>query len=84
MKANTHPQNSENNWFPTAENPEYPENSDELTPIQKRILKELKALQDLETLDSTKDAESRKKSEKTSIGKTPFPRLMKEHELKYC
>ena len=32
---------------------------DEHTPIQKRILRELKALQDLETLDPTKDQESR-------------------------
>ena len=32
--------------------------SDEHTPIQKRILRELQALQDIETLDHSKDEES--------------------------
>ena len=57
-KTNRNPQNSENYWFPTPENPGNPE---EHTPIQKRILRELQALQDLETLDPTKDEESRAK-----------------------
>ena len=59
IKTNRNPQNSENYWFPTPENPGNPE---EHTPIQKRILRELQALQDLETLDPTTDAESRAKS----------------------
>ena len=54
IKANKNPQKSENYWFPTPENPVNPE---EHTPIQKRILRELQALQDLETLDPTKDEE---------------------------
>ena len=58
VKTNKNPQNSENYWFPTPENPGNPE---EHTPIQKRILRELQALQDLETLDPTKDEESRAK-----------------------
>ena len=58
IKTNRNPQNSENYWFPTPENPGNPE---EHTPIQKRILRELQALQDLETLDPTKDEESRAK-----------------------
>ena len=58
IKTNRNPQNSENYWFPTPENPGNPE---EHTPIQKRILRELQALQDLETLDPTTDAESRAK-----------------------
>ena len=58
IKTNRNPQNSENNWFPTPENPVNPE---EHTPIQKQILRELQALQDLETLDPTTDAESRAK-----------------------
>ena len=58
IKTNRNPQNSENYWFPTPENPGNPE---EHTPIQKRILRELQALQDLETLDPTADAESRAK-----------------------
>ena len=58
IKTNRNPQNTENYWFPTPENPGNPE---EHTPIQKRILRELQALQDLETLDPTADAESRAK-----------------------
>ena len=58
IKTNRNPQNSKNYWFPTPENPGNPE---EHTPIQKRILRELQALQDLETLDPTTDAESRAK-----------------------
>ena len=58
IKTNKNPQNSENYWFPTPENPGNPE---EHTPIQKRILRELQALQELETLDPTKDEESRAK-----------------------
>ena len=58
IKTNRNPQNSENYWFPTPENPGNPE---EHTPIQKRILRELQTLQDLETLDPTTDAESRAK-----------------------
>ena len=51
IKANKNPQNQESYWFPTSKNPGNPE---EHTPIQKRILRELQALQDLETLDPTK------------------------------
>ena len=58
IKTNRNPQNSKNYWFPTPENPENPE---EHTPIQKKNLRELQALQDLETLDPTKDEESRAK-----------------------
>ena len=58
IKTNKNPQNSENFWFPTPENPGNPA---EHTPIQKRILRELQALQDLETLDPTEDEESRAK-----------------------
>ena len=58
IKTNRNPQNSENYWFPTPENPGKPE---ELTPIKKKILRELQALQDLETLDPTKDEVSRAK-----------------------
>ena len=58
IKTNRNLQNSENYWFPTPENPGNPE---EHTPLQKRILRELQALQDLEILDLTKDEESRAK-----------------------
>ena len=52
------PQISENYWFPT---PEIPGNLDEHTSIQKRIQRELQALQDLEIIDPTKDEKSRAK-----------------------
>ena len=55
IKTNKNSQNSENFWFPTPENPGNPA---EHTSIQKRILRELQALQDLETLDPTKDEDS--------------------------
>ena len=58
IKANENPQNQEIYWFPTPENPGNPE---EHTPIQKRILRKLQALQDLETLDPTNDPKSRAK-----------------------
>ena len=47
---------SESYWFST---PEDPRNPSEDTPIQKRVSRELQALQDLETRDPTKDEESR-------------------------
>ena len=58
IKTNKKSQNTENYWFPTPENPGNP---GEHTPIQKQILRELQALQDLETLDPTKVEESRAK-----------------------
>ena len=58
IKTNKHPQNSEKYWFPSSENPGNP---DEPTPIQEKILQELHALLDLETLDPTKDEKSRAK-----------------------
>ena len=45
-------------WFPTNENPD--ENEDR-TPIQIRILEELKKLKEKETLNNTDNAESRRK-----------------------
>ena len=58
IKTDKNPQNPEHFWFPTPENPGNP---NEHTPIQKRILRELQALQELETLDPTKVEESRAK-----------------------
>ena len=56
IKTNKDSKNSETYLFPTPENPAG--NPDEHTLIQKLILRELQALQDLETLDPTKDKES--------------------------
>ena len=57
MKSKESEQNDENLWFPTPENPG---NEDEHTPIQRRILKEIRELIQKEQLDPTKDQESRK------------------------
>ena len=71
IKTNKIPQNfhREIYWFP---NPENPGNPEEHTPIQKRRQRKLQALQDLETLDPTKDEESRANSLEILIGRIPF------------
>ena len=58
MKSNETEQNNQNLLFPTPENPG---NEDEHTPIQRRILEEIRELINKEELDPTKDPESRKK-----------------------
>ena len=50
--------NEEKFWFPT---PEHPGNEQEHSPIQKRILKELRDLAELEKLDPIENEESRNK-----------------------
>ena len=50
-------QDSENYWFPTPEDPGDPQTH---TPIQQRILKELRNLQELEKLNPQDDPEFRK------------------------
>ena len=50
--------NEEKFWFPTSE---HPGNEQEHSPIQKRILKELRDLAELEKLDPTENEESRNK-----------------------
>ena len=58
MKSSETEQNDENLWFPTPENPG---NEAKHTPIQRRILKEIRELIKKEDLDPTNDQESRKK-----------------------
>ena len=58
MKANETEQGDENFWFPTPENPG---NEEEHTPIQRRILKEIRELIQREELDPTKNQDSRQK-----------------------
>ena len=57
IKSNENEQNDENPWFHTPENPG---NEEDHTPIQRRILKEVRELIQKEQLDPTKDKESRK------------------------
>ena len=58
MKSSENDQSGENFWFPA---PETPRNEEEHTPIQRRILKEIRELIKKEDLDPTRDQESRKK-----------------------
>ena len=57
MKSTNNEPNDENLWFPT---PEKPGNEDGDTPVQRRLLKEIRELIKKEQLDLTKDPESRK------------------------
>ena len=57
MKSTNNEQNDKNLWFPTPENPG---NEEEHTPIQRRILKEIRELIKKEQLYPTKDQESRR------------------------
>ena len=58
LKANKNNDQYEQYWFPTPENP-----GDETThtPIQQRILRELRNLKDIENLNPQDNAESRRK-----------------------
>ena len=57
-KSNENEQINKNFWFPTPENPG---NEEEHTPIQRRILKEIRDIIKKEQLDPTNAQESRKK-----------------------
>ena len=58
LKANRNIDQNEQYWFPTPEKP-----GDEVshTPIQQRILRELRSLQEAEKLNPNDDEESRRK-----------------------
>ena len=58
MQVERSEDNEEKFWFPTRENPG---NEQEHSPIQKRVLKELRELAVLEQLDPTENEESRNK-----------------------
>ena len=58
LKTNKQDQQTNTFWFPTPENPG---NTEEHTPIQTRILKKLRELQEKEKLNAKKDVESRTK-----------------------
>ena len=70
MKSTNNEQNDENLWFPTPENPG---NEDEHTPIQQRILKEIRELIKKEQLDMFKwersqiEGNARKQLEQTIV-----------------
>ena len=74
LKANRIKDRYEKNWFPTPEN-----TGDEAshTSIQKRILRNLRNLQDAESLNPQKTEESRQKFLSTSTGRTQCYNSMK-------
>ena len=59
LKSSANEQNDVKLWFPSPENPG---NEEELKPIQRRILKEIRVLTKKEELHPTKNQESRNQS----------------------
>ena len=76
LKANRNNDQYEQYWFPTPENP-----GDEAshTPIQKRILRELRNLQETESLNPQEDKESRQKFLNNFDWKNS---MLQQHEIK--
>ena len=76
LKANRNNDQYEQYWFPTPENP-----GDEAshTPIQKRILRELRNLQEAESLNPQEDEESRQKFFSNFDWKDS---MLQQHEIK--
>ena len=77
LKANRNNDQYEQYWFPTPENP-----VDEAshTPIQKRILRELRNLREAESLNPQEDEESRQKFLSNSDWKDS---MLQQHEIKH-
>ena len=76
LRANRNNDQYEQYWFPTPENP-----GDEAshTPIQKRILKKLRNLQEAESLNPQEDEESRQKFLSNFDWKDS---MLQQHEIK--
>ena len=56
LKTSDQPSHSQNFWFPTPDNPGEPNTH---TPIQSRILREIKELEEIQKLDPNNNAEDR-------------------------
>ena len=56
LKTSDQPSHSQNFWFPTPDNPGDPNTH---TPIQSRILREIKELEEIQKLDANNNAEDR-------------------------
>ena len=76
LKANRNNDQYEQYWFPTPENPG---DEDSHTPIQRRILQELRNLQEAEQLDPQNDEESRHKFLSNFDWKDS---MLQQHEIK--
>ena len=76
LKANRNNDQYEQYWFPTPENPG---DEDSHTPIQRRILQELRNLQEAEQLNPQNDDESRRKF----LGNFDWKdSMLQQHEIK--
>ena len=76
LKANRNNDQYEQYWFPTPENPG---DEDSHTPIQRRILQELRNLQEAEQLNPQNDDESRRKFLSNCEWKDS---MLQQHEIK--
>ena len=76
LKANRNNDQYEQYWFPTPENPRVEASH---TPIQKRILRELRNLQEAESLNPQEDEESRQKFLSNFDWKDS---MLQQHEIK--
>ena len=76
LKANRNNDQYEQYWFPTPENPG---DEDSHTPIQRRILQELRNLQEAEQLNPQNDDESRRKFLSNFDWKDS---MLQQHEIK--
>ena len=76
LKANRNNDQYEQYWFPTPENPG---DEDSHTPIQQRILQELRNLQEAEQLNPQNDDESRRKFLRNFDWKDS---MLQQHEIK--
>ena len=76
LKANRNNDQYEQYWFPTPENPG---NETSHTPIQQRILKELRNLEEIEKLNPQDNAYSRRKHLSTFDWKDS---MLQQHEIK--
>ena len=76
IKANRNNDQYEQYWFPTPENPG---DEDSHTPIQRRILQELRNLQEAEQLNPQNDDESRRKFLSNFDWKDS---MLQQHEIK--
>ena len=76
LKANRNNDQYEQYWFPTPENPR---DEDSHTPIQRRVLQELRNLQEAEQLNPQNDDESRRKFFSSFDWKDS---MLQQHEIK--
>ena len=81
LKANNKEDKTEQDWFPT---PEQPGNSATYTPIQKRMFDEIVEFQSLQKLNPHDDEQSRKYSSTILLGMTQHSHCLNDKKWKNC